>query len=345
MINYICILILVHAAIAYSEVTSAYNIPYCVSLIDNVYCYSGNTNGTREIYSLKFGDDPLTNKSDSEAMWTILSTDTRFSHLNDRVNFQSTFNTGDGKWLIQGGQSNDSSFTEHPFILYDAINDTWSSLTDYRQHESDYAPISGATSFYVSSLKKYMFYGGRSGTEIKQSRYGFLDLTTYDIDTKTWDTLETIQHDHYQFNMRSVYSPAYDKVYLMGGQRAGLDSGTSERVLFDQIVSVHFPEYAWETHHCTGDIPEYAEYFTATLLPDNTSMILCGDYAYLHDFCYVLDLNTLIWRQLSIEKQSNQHSAVLAGDILYIISGITHQMLILDVSDSHNIRLYQSPEP
>ncbi|KAI8974300.1 hypothetical protein BDB01DRAFT_853928 [Pilobolus umbonatus] len=352
---------------------------YCDYLVDRIYCYGGYSSSTTEdFYYLPVQNrQPLSVTSLSSA-WVSAPVNKGKVDFQFRKSFQRISTSDHTKMLMQGGFNYGTVPLQDSFIEYDAITDTWASLPDYEG--PGHGQIYKGSMCYVSSLDKYIFFGGISqhtGTQalvVDGVQYpsksishgnghdiGFTHLASFDMKTLSWNTITTaVNQDPSVFSYQSsIYSSVQDTAYYFGGYY--LDPKLQHQfVSFKEIHSVQFPSYTWTKYSCTGDIPSNRAEHTTTLLADGKTVLLYGGLPLAGEYCHLLDLDTRVWKKCGLDDSAiaypNRygHSAVLVQDKLFILFGYVigtsqNDVLVLDVSDLNHIKFnhdytYTGPE-
>lgn len=185
--------------------------------------------------------------------------------------------------------------------------------------------------------------------------FGFHNITTFDMVTQQWQQINNASSPnstHFYSHLESVYDPNSNSSIYIGGLvtlRANLDIWSEK--LFNTISIFDFNNYVWSEEECTGSIPNLGTGFTATLLPDNETILVYGktiEDDILGGSCFLLDIKPKVWSPCRIYNADNYdtrygHSAVLVGNHLFILFGednygnLKNDMLILDVSNKYDI--------
>ncbi|KAI8986571.1 hypothetical protein BDB01DRAFT_786083 [Pilobolus umbonatus] len=355
---------------------------YCSYLVDKIFCYGGadaTNNVLTEMVALYVHYNSPVDKASLPSSWE------RIQPLNTlgsegRKAAQHIATPDRKKMLIQGGYNLANVSLEHPLIIYDAVDNKWTSAPDFTQYGLFGAQIRRAAVSYVSSLNKVLFYGGYMqhtdnqvirvdnidvpseqavyGSELP---FGFHNLTVYDIEKQKWQQFDSaVGQDNsiFVFGSSSVYVPEIDTNFFFEGsttQRA--DPAYNEWLSFEEISSVRMSDLQWHKHKCYQDIPTSRDYYTSTLLPNNKTVLIYGgtsDYlTALDDYCYTLDIDTKIYKKCDLNLPISVgprfgHNAVLVGDHLFILFGAnkegaaTDEMVVINVANADSPYSVQS---
>ncbi|KAI8969817.1 hypothetical protein BDB01DRAFT_580750 [Pilobolus umbonatus] len=350
---------------------------YCSYLIDKIYC-AGNfttSTGTRaDMIALNVNNDKNVSVSAMQSSWEVISLDGGFS-VADRNVGQCTSSPDRTKMFIQGGFNGHRALFDAPFIMFDATDNSWSSMPDYRINNVNDSQIHRGSASYIPSVDKLVFYGGltqlfsNGSVEVNGVNYqpyyidvgptlffGFRDLTTFDVKSQQWSSIHNApfqRADLFYFNLATVYVPNRDSMFVFGGQGYN-DKSEYLTPGLNLIGEVSFPDYSWTYHSSTGDVPVKTGEFTTTLLPDGETVLLYGGYSLntensFSEDCSLLNLNSMVWKRCSIRKPTglnsnrHSHSATLVGNNLFILFGgdagqFINDVVIMDVSNPDRIQ-------
>ncbi|KAI8996759.1 hypothetical protein BDB01DRAFT_768352 [Pilobolus umbonatus] len=375
-------LFLLKLSVVWTAAVSTRNKQYCAYLVDKIYCYSGfNNDGyvITDMISLNVKNSTPTNVT------TLLSSWETVTPINDlgkegRHSSQIIASPDGTKMYVQGGYNVEGKPLNYPFLMYDAITNSWTSLPDFKQLDISNGLIRRGSVSYASSINKLLFYGGLlqhfenrtvtvDGVEVPTESsdldmgysFGFHNLTTFDMETKEWLQINNATNqdtENFIFGLTSIAVPGTNINYFFDGSTTTRTNVSEYYWLpLDSISEVRLPEYNWIKHQCTGAIPSKRDYHTSTLLPDKKTLLVYGgtytDDIAVADYCYLLNLDTKVWTicpiqaPLGIKAPRFRHSAVLVGTHLFILFGkesggnSLNDMLVLDISNIDDIKFVE----
>ncbi|KAI8972476.1 hypothetical protein BDB01DRAFT_465087 [Pilobolus umbonatus] len=302
---------------------------YCGGVYDETFGVSSDTialyvhNRTKPDRSLHFG-------------WERIPTNDN-NRLADREIAQSIASPNRTQMFIQGGIRAQGGVLTNPFLMFDATNNQWSSLPDFRPNGLTRGQIYYASVTYVSSIDKLVFYGGLTQVPENISTtadgvtyssimnengpympFGFLHITTFDMNTQQWHEIsEEPGPDKSLFYtaMDSFSVPRTNSIYFIGGfLRYRNNPSIAFANPYDTILEFTLSNNLWITHaikESTSDrtplLPAPREYHTTTLMSDNKTVLLYGgvnlEYKVfpIDEVCYLLDLDTKKWRKCPLD--------------------------------------------
>ncbi|KAI8969816.1 hypothetical protein BDB01DRAFT_815832 [Pilobolus umbonatus] len=331
---------------------------YCSYLIDRIYCAGdfGNTFGApSDMIALDVHNTTLIETDTLKFRWERITFSNHLQVAN-REMAQVVSSPDRKKMFIQGGYNTQHSVISSPFLIFDATDNEWTPLPDFKRNGIIDGQIRRASVSYVSSVNKLVFYGGVTNLNIDQifildgieynsipSRsdpflpFGFNRLTTFDLETMQWHEIEDESGqaiNDFGYAMNSFSVPGSNSVYFLGGYaRSRVDTLNVTRLPFNTLSQVSFPDHQWTTHNLTSLLPMFRDFFTTTLLPDNKTVLIYGGASIEgriipdNEMCYLLDLDTKAWRKCPIDIPKDvgasrySHSAVLVENNLFILFG------------------------
>ncbi|KAI8983515.1 hypothetical protein BDB01DRAFT_835607 [Pilobolus umbonatus] len=307
---------IIPVAATYYPITVIYSCSY---LADKIYCYGSF--GAFDMIALNVQNLEPINVEILSNNWEYVSATNNIAPGN--IIMPEMFTIPDRNQMYVHGGNNQSfeAATTHPFFMFDAVNNTWTTLDAYNDI------------FENSTIRSECI-------ELKGKRgyfpFGFFNITVFDPVTREWlgITNATNQDKEYFYAQQfSIYHPDSDSVYYLG-----------------DCLS----DYNWSTLLCLGEIPSVRHTQSFTLLPDGkTVLMLGGSYTEddaLEDSCYLLDLGTFTWSVCNWDVPSSvktarfMHSAVLVENNLFVLFGretrddMLNDMFIIDVSDTNNLK-------
>ncbi|KAI8372201.1 hypothetical protein BD560DRAFT_395457 [Blakeslea trispora] len=338
----------------------------CGFLSGKIYCFFGNrlTNATQSALDNTINVLDLTNatgKSASElqSSWTTLTSNTNGVDISPRLRPQSA-EMGNGRHMFfNGGYTYTTERLKDPNIIYDAVENRWSSHTPYT--EPPYGPrqIYFGSAIYVPD-RGMALYGGHEefinpnwttySVNVSEFTFsdsmsrviGFTQVAYFQMNStlQPWTISASLESWVHQFlaHQKSVYDPKNRRILFIGGvfrrnehdvrNLYGERFPLSQAWVFDTVIS------GWNAVNLGGQIPKDGRTsHTLSLAPSTErDVIMYGgevNGTASDEYCFVLNLDSNEWKRIDIAAPSGtalertEHSAVVTGNnTLLIIWGI-----------------------
>ncbi|KAK4516914.1 uncharacterized protein ATC70_000241 [Mucor velutinosus] len=323
------------------------NAAYCAYLSKRIMCFGGSPNNKGYDTSVNYLDisqTDSTNVTNLENKWDIQVLPIGETSIIREARYDSQYTAlADGfKMLIQGGSNELPNKLQRQTVLYDTVNNEWSSLEDYTEpRNGGVRQIFSGTAAYISLTSEIAFYGGRETrvpanyTYVKldnttfpkgytydatlpykntsyESYVGFYYLTIYSVNSNAWRVPPVQPYNILPMQMTATYHEPTQTIYYLGGKRYDPVVRTDVAIPLTWSLTFQMKTLTWDNITLTGvQIPTPRVLHSATLLTGTANTILMyggsplsEDDDPVQDYCYTLDIGDCVWTAHSLNAIS-----------------------------------------
>ncbi|KAF1807799.1 hypothetical protein V8B55DRAFT_1375469 [Mucor lusitanicus] len=312
-------------------------------------CFGGSPNDKGYDVTVNYLDisqSDSTDVSNLENKWDIEVVPKGETDIISEPRYDSLYTAlpGGALMLMQGGSNELPGKLQKQTVVYDTVNNAWSSLSNYTEpRNGGVRQIFSGTAVYVPSINAVAFYGGKEARVPSDFTYkkadntafpnsytyeaslpnqnrsyfesyvGFYYLTIYRINSNSWDEYsEAIPFNIMPNQLTATYHEPTDTIYYLGG-RTYDPVVTHDNVLIPLSWSLTFnmKSLKWDNITLTGaQIPTPRVLHSATLLTGtpNTILLYGGSLSEeddpVQDYCYTLDIENRVWTAHSLNANS-----------------------------------------